>query len=163
MEVFETEARKIKGAEFLAQGTLYPDVIESVSGFGGPSSMIKSHHNVGGSETDETQLVEPLKSFLRMKSANWAGNWGCRMNYLASTLPGPGLAIGFSENHGAAAEDSAQCRRDPFGGDQRCRFIQETMAVVCGPAADQERGVMGDARHLRIHSPLSEPSPAGTP
>ncbi len=47
IEVFETQAKKIKGAEFLAQGTLYPDVIESVSAFGGPTAVIKSHHNVG--------------------------------------------------------------------------------------------------------------------
>jgi len=47
MDVFEAEAKKIKGAEFLAQGTLYPDIIESQSAFGGPSSVIKSHHNVG--------------------------------------------------------------------------------------------------------------------
>ena len=48
MDVFEAEAKKIKDADFLAQGTLYPDIIESQSAFGGPTSIIKSHHNVGG-------------------------------------------------------------------------------------------------------------------
>ena len=60
IEVFDQEARKIGGAEFLAQGTLYPDVIESVSITGGPSVTIKSHHNVGGlPERMKMKLVEP--------------------------------------------------------------------------------------------------------
>ena len=62
MEVFEAEAKKIKGAQFLAQGTLYPDVIESVSAFGGPTSVIKSHHNVGGlPKKMKLKLIEPLR------------------------------------------------------------------------------------------------------
>ncbi len=62
MDVFESEARKIKGAEFLAQGTLYPDIIESRSAFGGPTSIIKSHHNVGGlPKKMKLKLIEPLK------------------------------------------------------------------------------------------------------
>ena len=62
MEVFEAEACRIKGAQFLAQGTLYPDVIESVSAFGGPSAVIKSHHNVGGLPAKmKLKLIEPLK------------------------------------------------------------------------------------------------------
>ncbi|MDD2604267.1 MAG: glutamine-hydrolyzing GMP synthase, partial [Desulfobacteraceae bacterium] len=62
MEIFEAEAKKIEGARFLGQGTLYPDVIESRSAFGGPSAVIKSHHNVGGlPKRMRLQLVEPLK------------------------------------------------------------------------------------------------------
>ena len=62
MKVFEAEANKIKNADFLAQGTLYPDVIESISAFGGPTSVIKSHHNVGGlTKKMKLKLVEPLK------------------------------------------------------------------------------------------------------
>jgi GMP synthase (glutamine-hydrolysing) len=62
MDVFEAEAKKIEGVKFLAQGTLYPDVIESVSAFGGPSAVIKSHHNVGGlPKKMKLKLVEPLK------------------------------------------------------------------------------------------------------
>ena len=62
IDVFEEEAKKIGGADFLAQGTLYPDVIESVSATGGPSVTIKSHHNVGGlPERMNMKLVEPLR------------------------------------------------------------------------------------------------------
>ncbi len=66
IDVFEAEAAKIGGAEFLAQGTLYPDVIESVSFSGGPSVTIKSHHNVGGSpERMNMKLVEPLRELFK--------------------------------------------------------------------------------------------------
>ncbi|MGA8076888.1 MAG: glutamine-hydrolyzing GMP synthase, partial [Xanthobacteraceae bacterium] len=66
IEVFEAEAKRIGGAEFLAQGTLYPDVIESVSFTGGPSVTIKSHHNVGGlPERMHMKLVEPLRELFK--------------------------------------------------------------------------------------------------
>ena len=66
IEVFEKEAGRIKRAEFLAQGTLYPDVIESRSAFGGPSAVIKSHHNVGGlPKKMHLYLVEPLKHLFK--------------------------------------------------------------------------------------------------
>ena len=65
IDVFEAEAKKIGGAKFLAQGTLYPDVIESVSFTGGPSVTIKSHHNVGGLPARmNMELVEPLRAAL---------------------------------------------------------------------------------------------------
>ena len=66
IDVFEEEAQKIGGANFLAQGTLYPDVIESVSFTGGPSVTIKSHHNVGGlPERMNMSLVEPLRELFK--------------------------------------------------------------------------------------------------
>ncbi len=66
IDVFEAEAKKIGGAQFLAQGTLYPDVIESVSFTGGPSVTIKSHHNVGGlPERMNLKLVEPLRELFK--------------------------------------------------------------------------------------------------
>ena len=66
IDVFDAEAKKIGGAEFLAQGTLYPDVIESVSFTGGPSVTIKSHHNVGGlPERMNMKLVEPLRELFK--------------------------------------------------------------------------------------------------
>src|SRR5256712_12833628 len=66
IDVFEAEAKKLGGADFLAQGTLYPDVIESVSFTGGPSVTIKSHHNVGGlPERMSLKLVEPLRDLFK--------------------------------------------------------------------------------------------------
>ncbi len=95
MEVFEAEARKIKGAEFLAQGTLYPDVIESVSVFGGPSSVIKSHHNVGGlPKRMKLKLVEPLKYLFKDEVRKLGQQIGLPEKLIwRQPFPGPGLAI----------------------------------------------------------------------
>ena len=66
IDVFDKESQKVGGAEFLAQGTLYPDVIESISATGGPSVTIKSHHNVGGlPERMNLKLVEPLRELFK--------------------------------------------------------------------------------------------------
>jgi len=95
MEVFEAQAKKIKGAEFLAQGTLYPDVIESVSAFGGPTSVIKSHHNVGGlPKKMKLKLVEPLR-FLFKDEVRALGKAIGLPDDLTwrQPFPGPGLAI----------------------------------------------------------------------
>jgi GMP synthase (glutamine-hydrolysing) len=95
MDVFEAEAQKIKGAEFLAQGTLYPDIIESQSAFGGPSSVIKSHHNVGGlPKKMKLKLVEPLK-YLFKDEVRKLGKTLKIPDELVwrQPFPGPGLAI----------------------------------------------------------------------
>ncbi len=95
MEVFESEARKIKGAEFLAQGTLYPDVIESVSAFGGPSAVIKSHHNVGGlPKRMKLKLIEPLKYLFKDEVRKLGKQVGLPEDLVwRQPFPGPGLAI----------------------------------------------------------------------
>jgi len=95
MDVFESEARKIKGAEFLAQGTLYPDVIESVSAFGGPTSVIKSHHNVGGlPKKMKLNLVEPLKYLFKDEVRQLGKQLGLSDDLIwRQPFPGPGLAI----------------------------------------------------------------------
>ena len=95
IEVFEREAKKIGGAEFLAQGTLYPDVIESVSARGGPSAVIKSHHNVGGlPERMNMKLVEPLRELFKDEVRELGRELGLSDAFVGRhPFPGPGLAI----------------------------------------------------------------------
>jgi GMP synthase (glutamine-hydrolysing) len=95
IDVFEAEAKKIGGAEFLAQGTLYPDVIESVSFTGGPSVTIKSHHNVGGlPERMHMKLVEPLRELFKDEVRALGRELGLPEIFVGRhPFPGPGLAI----------------------------------------------------------------------
>jgi GMP synthase (glutamine-hydrolysing) len=95
MKVFEIEAKKIKGAEFLAQGTLYPDVVESVSAFGGPTSVIKSHHNVGGLPRKmKLKLLEPLRYLFKDEVRQLGKELGLPEELIwRQPFPGPGLAI----------------------------------------------------------------------
>jgi GMP synthase (glutamine-hydrolysing) len=95
IDVFEEEARKLGGAEFLAQGTLYPDVIESVSFTGGPSVTIKSHHNVGGlPERMDMKLVEPLRELFKDEVRDLGRELGLPEIFVGRhPFPGPGLAI----------------------------------------------------------------------
>ncbi|MCA3562792.1 MAG: glutamine-hydrolyzing GMP synthase [Methylocystis sp.] len=95
IDVFEAEAKKIGGAEFLAQGTLYPDVIESVSFSGGPSVTIKSHHNVGGLPARmNMKLVEPLRELFKDEVRALGRELGLPAAFVGRhPFPGPGLAI----------------------------------------------------------------------
>ena len=95
IDVFEEEATKIGGADFLAQGTLYPDVIESVSFAGGPSVTIKSHHNVGGlPERMNMKLVEPLRELFKDEVRALGLELGLPQSMIGRhPFPGPGLAI----------------------------------------------------------------------
>jgi GMP synthase (glutamine-hydrolysing) len=95
MDVFEAEAKKIKNAEYLAQGTLYPDIIESKSAFGGPTSVIKSHHNVGGlPKKMKLKLVEPLMYLFKDEVRKLGKTLKLPDELIwRQPFPGPGLAI----------------------------------------------------------------------
>jgi len=95
VRVFEAEARKVPGVAFLAQGTLYPDVIESVSAWGGPSATIKTHHNVGGlPKRMHLRLVEPLRDLFKDEVRELGKLLGLSDELLwRHPFPGPGLAV----------------------------------------------------------------------
>ncbi|MCP3944931.1 MAG: glutamine-hydrolyzing GMP synthase [Desulfobacteraceae bacterium] len=95
IEVFDAEAQKIEGAQFLGQGTLYPDIIESKSAFGGPTSIIKSHHNVGGlPEEMNLKLIEPLQLLFKDEVRKLGLDLGIDEDLIwRQPFPGPGLAI----------------------------------------------------------------------
>jgi GMP synthase (glutamine-hydrolysing) len=95
IEVFDDEAQMIQDVKWLAQGTIYPDVIESVSATGGPSATIKSHHNVGGlPDFMKLKVVEPLKTLFKDEVRRVGASMGIDAKLLGRhPFPGPGLAI----------------------------------------------------------------------
>jgi GMP synthase (glutamine-hydrolysing) len=149
VEVFDEAAHQVGGANFLAQGTLYPDVIESVSFHGGPSVTIKSHHNVGGlPEQMNLKLVEPLRELFKDEVRALGHELGLPDAFLKRhPFPGPGLAIRIP---GAiTAEKLAILRRADSIYLEELRAaglydeIWQAFAVLL-PV--QTVGVMGDAR-----------------
>ena len=110
IDVFDEEARAVGGADFLAQGTLYPDVIESVSVMGGPSVTIKSHHNVGGlPERMNMALVEPLRELFKDEVRALGRELGLPERLIRRhPFPGPGLAVRIP---GAVDRDKADVLR----------------------------------------------------
>ncbi|MBF0389708.1 MAG: glutamine-hydrolyzing GMP synthase, partial [Desulfamplus sp.] len=111
IEVFEAEAAKIEDAKFLGQGTLYPDIIESKSAFGGPTSIIKSHHNVGGlPEKMNLKLIEPLELLFKDEVRKLGIELGLNDDMVwRQPFPGPGLAIRIM---GAVTEDRLKILRE---------------------------------------------------
>jgi GMP synthase (glutamine-hydrolysing) len=149
IEVFDREAAKIEGAAFLAQGTLYPDVIESVSARGGPSQVIKSHHNVGGlPETMKLKLVEPLRELFKDEVRALGRELGLDPAFVGRhPFPGPGLAIRIPGEVTRARVDVLQ-KADAIWLEEIRRaglydVIWQAFAVLL-PV--KTVGVMGDAR-----------------
>ena len=133
--MFEAEAKKIGGAEFLAQGTLYPDVIESVSFTGGPSVTIKSHHNVGGlPERMNMKLVEPLRELFKDEVRALGRELGLPDVFVGRhPFPGPGLAIRCpGEITPREARHPAAGRRDLHRGNPQGRPLRRDLAGVRG-------------------------------
>ncbi len=149
IDVFEEEAGKLGGADFLAQGTLYPDVIESVSFTGGPSVTIKSHHNVGGlPERMNLKLVEPLRELFKDEVRALGHELGLPDSFVKRhPFPGPGLAIRLP---GAITRDKLDILRkadaiylNEIRESGLYDAIWQAFAVLL-PV--QTVGVMGDAR-----------------
>ena len=149
IEVFEEEARKVGGAEFLAQGTLYPDVIESVSFSGGPSVTIKSHHNVGGlPERMHMKLVEPLRELFKDEVRALGRELGLPERFVGRhPFPGPGLAIrlpgGVTRDKIAILQEADAIYLDEIRKAGLYDSIWQAFAVLL-PV--QTVGVMGDHR-----------------
>ncbi|MGX1011150.1 GMP synthase (glutamine-hydrolyzing) [Bradyrhizobium japonicum] len=153
IEVFEAEAKKIGGADFLAQGTLYPDVIESVSFTGGPSVTIKSHHNVGGlPERMNMKLVEPLRELFKDEVRKLGRELGLPEIFVGRhPFPGPGLAIPLPRrHHQGQARHSAQGRRRLYRPDPQARPLRRHLAGLRRAAPGQDGGRHGRRPHLRL-------------
>ncbi|HZT88209.1 MAG TPA: glutamine-hydrolyzing GMP synthase, partial [Stellaceae bacterium] len=149
IDVFEEEARRIGGVEFLAQGTLYPDVIESVSALGGPSVTIKSHHNVGGLPARmNLKLVEPLRELFKDEVRALGRELGLPTQFVERhPFPGPGLAIRIP---GAVTRDKLAILRqaDAVFIDEirRAGLYNEIWQAFAVLLPVRTVGVMGDAR-----------------
>ncbi len=149
IDVFQKYADQIEGAEFLAQGTLYPDVIESVSFSGGPSVTIKSHHNVGGlPEKMGLKLVEPLRELFKDEVRALGVELGLPPSFIGRhPFPGPGLAI---RCPGEITREKLDILReaDAVYIDQirKHGLYDEIWQAFCAILPVRTVGVMGDGR-----------------
>jgi GMP synthase (glutamine-hydrolysing) len=147
-----------KGATFLAQGTIYPDVIESGGAKSKKAVTIKSHHNVGGlPEQLGLKLLEPLRDCSRTKCANWAWPWACRPRWSTATLPGPGLGVRIL---GEVKRNTPTCCAAPTpSSSKNCAtsatkprqdLVRPDQPGLHRVPAGQERGRDGRRPHLRL-------------
>ncbi len=147
--MFEAEAKKIDRAHYLAQGTLYPDVIESVRPLGGASVTIKSHHNVGGlPERMQLKLIEPLRALFKDEVRELGEELGLPHHLChRQPFPGPGLAVRIAGE--VTAEQLAILRHADAVVDEEIRAaglyhsLWQSFAVLL---PIRSVGVMGDAR-----------------
>ena len=146
--IFDQEAQKLQGVEFLAQGTLYPDVIESVS-FKGPAAVIKSHHNVGGLPKDmKFKLVEPLRELFKDEVRELGKTLGLPEDFVyRHPFPGPGLAVrilgDITEEKIATLQEADAIVMEEIKAAGLYRQIWQSFAVLL-PV--KSVGVMGDSR-----------------
>ena len=149
IDVFEQEAKTIPGVGFLAQGTLYPDVIESVSVAGGPSAVIKSHHNVGGlPERLPFELVEPLRMLFKDEVRALGAVLGLPAHILGRhPFPGPGLGIRIigdvTEEKLALVREADRIFMDMLRQE---KLYDRAWQAFCVLLPVRTVGVMGDAR-----------------
>ena len=149
IDVFEEEAKAIGGARFLAQGTLYPDVIESISATGGPSATIKSHHNVGGLPARMNMaLVEPVRDLFKDEVRALGRDLGLPKAFIRRhPFPGPGLAIRIP---GAVTSEKANLlrRADAIYLEEICNagLYDEIWQAFAALLPVRAVGVMGDER-----------------
>jgi len=148
IDVFEAEAKKIKNAKYLVQGTLYPDVIESVS-FKGPSAVIKAHHNVGGlPKKMNLKLIEPFRELFKDEVREIGLKLGLPEYFInRHPFPGPGLAIRIlsdvSEDKLSLLRDVDEIYMDELRKNKLYEKIWQAFSVLM-PV--QTVGVMGDER-----------------
>ncbi len=149
IRVFEEEAKKMKGAKFLAQGTLYPDVVESRSAFGGPSVTIKTHHNVGGlPEKMNLELLEPFKYLFKDEVRLVGKELGLPEELIQRhPFPGPGLAVRII---GAVSEERLSLLREAdaimLEEIKEAGLYQEIWQAFAVLLPVKSVGVMGDER-----------------
>lgn len=149
IDVFDAEAAKIEGAAFLAQGTLYPDVVESVSPSGGPSAVIKSHHNVGGlPDYMKLKLVEPLRELFKDEVRALGRELGLDAAFVGRhPFPGPGLAIRIP---GAVTPEKVKTLQDAdaiyLDEIRKAGLYNEIWQAFAVLLPVKTVGVMGDAR-----------------
>ena len=149
IDVFAEEARRMGDIQFLAQGTLYPDVIESISPIGGPSATIKSHHNVGGLPADlKFQLVEPLRELFKDEVRELGRELGLPSSVVdRQPFPGPGMAVrilGEVTSDRVSILQQADMRvQEEVAKLENYRDIWQSFAVLL---PIQTVGVMGDDR-----------------
>lgn len=149
VRVFEIEARKIQGAKFLAQGTLYPDVIESVSAHGGPTAVIKSHHNVGGLPADlGLDLLEPFRELFKDEVRLIGLELGVPEEIVwRQPFPGPGLGVRIigpiTAERVALLQDADEIVQEEIQAAGLYRQLWQSFAVLL-PV--RSVGVLGDER-----------------